>query len=712
MIHDIHNIINPIISSIDINHLLEKMIVHKTNNTDSYMLNDFLFSNCDNIELKNNIIISIKNHIITLMRKQRQHFRDRNKKGKLDISDFNSFFVSINKMMNMLINNMEHIFKVEDNITIMQTIVRNLIDFIITDMSFKQCITNYLRNFFSLDNIKKFRELFSYLEGYYSIINIIPKDAQLKKYTISVCLSGYIEKQIFKNIGKCSDINPFTYENSVLLSNGYEYNVLFEMVNECMNMFYSDSLNVKINDYLHHIYSFRDMIKYLRQWEAKTRFMFNSSTYYTFRCYETNPSFYKIKDKITGVFTKIIMNGSIEVIKEFFSYYEDEIKYIVTNIKDIEIIMMSYIPSDIETSIYYLIRLYNIGRNNYIIQRVMQENVKKIFNTTDKISYLVNIINNNIINNKFDDLDGYYNIISMVENVDEAMVLLTQKLIERFVYINTSINTNTETENYAKLCKAFDNNMKLLYRYNVVMNDIKETISYLHGSESTELIISTPHVWKINYMMGNVENLGNLFYNNIIKEASKKYTENYMNRKLIYYPHMGMVDTTINGANVIMLPFHMFILEHFIMPGVKLTKDDIMKKLKNMNYPDTVKHKIIDSLVIGEVLTLSDNYYYAGEKISDVNLIEIFYNINTYELPSAQNIIVVDLAHERMDIVKSNINHFVKVKQYNEDDLYKMVSNNIRIFKTTKELFIRALTNMEENEYIKKDGDKVVKMVW
>ncbi len=711
MLKDIHNIINPITSSIDINHILEKMIIHKTNDMDSYMLNHFLFNNSDNIELKDNIITSIKNHYITLMRKQRQHFRDRNKKGKLDISDFNSFFVSVNKMMNLLINNMEHIFKTEDNITIMQTIVRNLIDFIITDMSFKQCITNYLRNFFSLDNIKKFRELFSYLEGYYSIINIVPKDAQLKDGKSYVCLSGYIEKQIFKNISKCSDINPFTYENSVLLSSGYEYNVLFEMVNECMDMFYSDNIKINIDDFLHHIYSFRDMIKYLRQWEAKTRFMFNSSTYWTFRCYETNPSFSKIKDKITGVFTKIIMNGYVDVIKEFFTYYEDEIKYIVTYIKDIEIIMMSYIPSDIETSIYYLNRLYNIGRNNYIIQRVMQENVKKIFNTTDKILYLVNIVNNNIINNQFDDLDGYYNIISMVENVDEAMVLLTQKLIERFIYIYTSINI--EAENYAKLCKAFDNNMKLLYRYNVVMNDIKETIKYLHnGSESTELIISTPHVWKINYAMGNVENLGNRFYSNIIMEASKKYTGNYMNRKLIYYPYMGMIDTTINGANIIMLPFHMFVLEHFIMPGVKLTKDNIMNKLKNMNYPDTVKQKIIDSLVIGEVLTLSGDYYYAGENISDVNLIEIFYNINTYELPSAQNIIVTDLAHERMDIVKSNINHFVKVKQYNEDDLYKMVSNNIRIFKTTKELFIRALTSMEENEYIKKDGDKVVKMVW
>jgi hypothetical protein len=74
--------------------------------------------------------------------------------------------------------------------------------------------------------------------------------------------------------------------------------------------------------------------------------------------------------------------------------------------------------------------------------------------------------------------------------------------------------------------------------------------------------------------------------------------------------------------------------------------------------------------------------------------------------------IVADLAHERMDIVKSNINHFVKVKEYNEDDLYKLVSNNITIFKMTKELFIRALTNMEKNEYIKKDGDKVVKIIW
>ena len=75
MLNDIHNIINPMNNpkdnSIDINHILEKMIIHKTNDMDSYMLNHFLFNNSDNIELKDNIITSIKNHYIILMRKQR-----------------------------------------------------------------------------------------------------------------------------------------------------------------------------------------------------------------------------------------------------------------------------------------------------------------------------------------------------------------------------------------------------------------------------------------------------------------------------------------------------------------------------------------------------------------------------------------------------------------------------------------------------------------
>ena len=62
MLKDIHNIINPMDNPsdnhINIDNLLEKMIIHKTNDTDSYMLNHFLFNNSDNIELKDNIITS------------------------------------------------------------------------------------------------------------------------------------------------------------------------------------------------------------------------------------------------------------------------------------------------------------------------------------------------------------------------------------------------------------------------------------------------------------------------------------------------------------------------------------------------------------------------------------------------------------------------------------------------------------------------------
>jgi hypothetical protein len=210
--------------------------------------------------------------------------------------------------------------------------------------------------------------------------------------------------------------------------------------------------------------------------------------------------------------------------------------------------------------------------------------------------------------------------------------------------------------------------------------------------------------------MGNMIDFQSGLYSDMLNEIDMKYKFNNINKHLIYYPHMGVIDATVNGGNVIMLPFHMFVLEQFTESDTKLTRDDIMIRLKNLNYEDTIKYKIIDSLVIGNILIENDNYYYANNVINDVNVIDIFYNIN-----NKQNItknIMIELAHERIDIVKANINHFLKHKEYIEEELYKMVCNNIKIFNVTKELFTRAITIMTDNEYIKMDGANVVKMIW
>jgi hypothetical protein len=293
---------------------------------------------------------------------------------------------------------------------------------------------------------------------------------------------------------------------------------------------------------------------------------------------------------------------------------------------------------------------------------------------------------------------------SCVNNVDEFIALLAQKLIERFIYLEVSPPYSfetIETKYYDELVKVFKNNSKLLYRYNVVWNDIK--------NNKYDVIITTPHVWKTNYNMGNNINFGSGSYSDKLKTIDMKYKNDNINKHLIYYPHMGMIDATINNGNVIMLPLHMFVLEQFTKPDTRFKKEEI--NLSFLNYSDDIKNKIIDSLVIGNILLMSGEYYYANSNIDDVNVIDIFYNINNRKQNTVREI-MIDIAHERVDIVKANINSFLKQSSFTENELYIKVKNNIKIFNTSYELFTRAYTSMLDNEYIKMDGDKVVKIVY
>jgi hypothetical protein len=222
------------------------------------------------------------------------------------------------------------------------------------------------------------------------------------------------------------------------------------------------------------------------------------------------------------------------------------------------------------------------------------------------------------------------------------------------------------------------------------------------------VVITAPHVWKVNYNMGNNINFGNGLYSDNLNTIDMKYKNNNINKHLVYYPHMGMIEATVNNGNVTMLPLHMFVLEQFTKPDTKLKKEEI--NLSHLNYSDDIKNKIIDSLVIGNIILMSGEYYYANSNIDDVNVIDIFYNINNKQ--DIVNDIMVDIAHERIDIIKANINSVLKKSSFTENELYCKVKDNIKIFNTSYELFIRAYTIMMENEYITIDGDKVVKIIY
>lgn len=697
LIRDVRNIIIPQSKEINIDNLFEKIIVHQINDINSYELNHIFYNNRCNEEFKNNITSIINHNMIVMLRNQRQFYRDKNKKRKLEISNINAFIVSVNKNINMIITMMEHLYDVNDNITLVQSIVRNMIDIIFTDMSFKNCINNFLRNNILQNNLKLFRKLFSYLEGYYHIVNIVPKDGDGK------LLYG----DIIRVMSKCVNVD---YNNYMLRSYGFENNILIEMVDKVM---YDSYKNNKYNTNIKTIYEFRDMVAHLKAWNNKFQFMtFYNTTYEMFNCNDLCPIFDKMKNDITKRFTDIITCNSLPVIENFFIYYNQDIDYIISNIKDVDTIMMSYAPEDTHTCMSYCSRLYNMSRyakNKYLIQRIIDSNIKKLFNTTEKIHMIVDNINNHICGvysgkSEFISLEDYYYMGSCVNNTDEFIALLAQKLIERFIYLEVLPPYSfemIETKYYDELVKVFNNNSKLLYRYNVVWNDIK--------NNKYDAIITTPHVWKANYNMGNNINFGSGLYSDMLKTIDMKYKNDNINKHLVYYPHMGMINATINNGNVIMLPFHMFVLEQFTKPETKLKKEEI--NLSHLNYSDDIKNKIIDSLVIGNILLLTGEYYYANSNIDDVNVIDIFYNVNNYRQDTIKEI-MIDIAHERVDIVKANINSLLKQSSLTENELYCKVKDNIKIFKTSYELFTRAYTSMMDNEYITINGDKVVKIVY
>ena len=380
-IRDVRNIIMTIMPQEEeasiiytINHMFEKIIIHKINDIDSYVLNYLFFNNRENDKLKNDITISINNNIITMIRKQRLFFRDKNKKHKLEINDFNTFIVSVNKLIDKLIVLMEHIYNVNDNIKMIQIVVRNMIDIVLSDMSFSNCIMNYLRG--DLCNLRSFKELFEYLEGYYYIVNIISRKSGMHGRILSNSTNG----NIFKKISRCINNIPFNETNSMLPLDDFESNILINIVSETMYQCYKNKSYETKN--IQTIYEFRDMVTHLKKWASQFSFLtFYNSTHETVSCHKIHPVFNKLfnklKDDITKRFTDIITCNNLSIIQNFFSYYSDDINYIISNIDNIEMIMMSYIPENIEICLYYFDTLYWMAQNNnrYIIPPIPERNI-------------------------------------------------------------------------------------------------------------------------------------------------------------------------------------------------------------------------------------------------------------------------------------------------------------------------------------------------
>jgi len=129
------------------------------------------------------------------------------------------------------------------------------------------------------------------------------------------------------------------------------------------------------------------------------------------------------------------------------------------------------------------------------------------------------------------------------------------------------------------------------------------------------------------------------------------------------------------------------------------------------NYSIKFRDSIINSLIIGGLLILTDNQLKLSNCVNiATNYIDIF--INNSDKESVFIDTKAEIAHNREDIIKSIINHYLKISAKNKLELYDLVSRNIKLFELNEELFIKSINSLIKFDYIKYENNLYTKLVY
>jgi hypothetical protein len=431
-----------------------------------------------------------------------------------------------------------------------------------------------------------------------------------------------------------------------------------------------------------------------------------------------NNPFNKLKEYITENIKKIFQTNDITFIKHFLITYFKEFVSLAEHI-NIESILSSFSPINTFNYTLYCSSLYEISlicNNDKFIKftcKYIENNTNKYINTFEDIMCLADLINTDIINKKQHKI--YYTIGNIIKNKDEFISAISQKLMERIIY--TDIDIKIE-EIHVFLLSVFGNSA--LLKYKTILYDYRESIKF--WNDTCKFIITSLDAWKINHSTGytnkiiNTEEFTSILCNKMFVFNNQINTN--IEKRLIFYPHIGSVDIEIFNRSITVLPAHMFCLELFISFDTILPYDLVFKKVKqNMtNYSDIFIKSIIDSLIGTILIKKPDDTLRITTNLKNdtsiINMIEIFYNINNTKQIIFEEI-KEELCHERETIIMANINHFIKIiDEIIIDDLYDLVKKNIKQFNVDIKLFSQTLYKMKKYDYIEINNNYVKKIVY
>ena len=533
---------------------------------------------------------------------------------------------------------------------------------------------------------------------------------------------NFVIKELFKNIITDSIIK--TYIENVILNFQYKSDLhkLFEMFNNFSLLYtektellekklwlrsisnmYISSLNtdiLPIPQDLQRLQNFYNLILHYK----------NISEYLNFINDDLSVIIKTLSNKIIDDFIEIIKKNSLE---DIYSVLTENVLSLIQkdqymNILRPEIIMLiNKINND-----NFIIILKIMSKINNVFDNIFQNyknNIKFFLNDKiiDKSCYpnFIKEFNIFIKNNQEIPFKFFTTIINYLQDNDLLFKLYYESFCQR-VFCNEiheydilfiKIHTNKTNTWYNKIKKIIDDR-KLCKQHILYTSMNSLPINYNDYAKLESLHSSNMY-----------ESLQSTYIYEICKTNEKLIITN-KSQEMCLLLHYGEIKVDYNDKEIILLPIQYVILELFQNID-ELDIDIIMNKKFFSHYSEKFKKDIILSFHNSGLFKMKDNKLILSKTIkTDINLIEIFLSNNEYF--DVSKVIEEEFVHDRIDIVKTLINHNIKLKPLSYQDLFTSCASQNKVFTLEDDIFKKAVDYMIEHDYIEVKEDLYYKLFY
>ena len=376
-----------------------------------------------------------------------------------------------------------------------------------------------------------------------------------------------------------------------------------------------------------------------------------------------------------------------------------------------------------------------IINNSGTTRDIINNKISQIFSTESTQDFLIEIIHQNIITNS--DIESSIsndilaNILGFCSNIKEKDVFIDKYNKYLIMRMLNEPKIDVEKKYLQNLIEKFGEKLllkttKIILDTDNTLKDMKNFKEIIVGKmydhlKNLNVMTSSYNNWDINQTEGVISSdlIKSVSLDNNISILNRKllcYQEFYENRysnkrKLNWYPHFGEIIFDYLDKEIKMLPIQFMIMEYIFK--TKCDKDTIMNIPFLINYNEQFKQGLVSSLIFGGILKLENNELIVVDKADTISsdFITIFFTTTNYGNIWEQKR-KDELIMNRQDVISAQINHFVKQKPISKDELFKLVSSNIKVFELDALLFNKTIDAMVENSYIKLDNDLYEKLLW